>query len=800
MFKANLIIALRNLFKRKVSSFINIIGLTVGMSVAVLIGLWIWDEVSYNKNHEKYDRIAAVLQTQTFGDDVQTWWGQVLHMADYLRDNYGSNFEQVVLADWEGGRLFSNGTTALEQTGLFIEPHGPSMLTLPMVDGTIDGLNSPNSILISESMALAFFGKSDAAGQTLTMNERTELSVAGVYEDLPRNAYFSNAAFFASWQVRESELPDRLLQASNWSYSGFHVFVEIPEGLEFEQVSANIKEAKLNGIIAAGDNDDRFKPVSFLHPMSSWHLYNKFENGANTGGLIDYVWLFGIIGVFVLLLACINFMNLSTARSEKRAKEVGIRKVAGSTRSQLVNQFYGESLLVTLIAFFLSLGLNQLWLPFFNQIADKNMSLPLTDGWFLSMGLAFSFLTAFLAGSYPAWYLSSFQPVVALKGGFRAGPMANLPRKVLVVLQFTISIILIIGTLVVFQQIQHTKNRSIGYEQDRLVNIPIKDGRFHSHYNAFRNDLLQSRTVQDVTLASSPITQTWATNSGFDWEGRPPEGGDMFTTLGVTHEFGQTVGWQILEGRDFSIDLPTDSMAFIINEAAVRYLGFEDPIGKMINWGGPEEQYKIIGVVEDMITQSPYEEVRQMIFFINAGNRSNNIIAKLSPGTPTQEALQTLENLYKKYDPVNPFEYEFVDHDHAEKFGDEERIGNLAGIFTILAIIISCMGLFGMISFVIQQRTKEIGIRKILGASVKTIFGLLSKDFLQLVLLSVVLAAPIAWYFSERWLENYIYRIQVEWWIFVMAGILALGIAFLTVSVQSITAALANPIDALRDE
>lgn len=799
MFKANLIIAIRSLLKRKVSSFINIIGLTVGMSVAVLIGLWIWDEVSYNKYHENYDRIGAVLQTQTFGDDVRTWWGQVLHLADYLRDNYGSSFEQVVLADWEEDRLFSNGTTTMEETGLFIESHGPSMLTLKMVDGTAEGLSSPNSILLSETMAQAFFGKSEVAGQTLTMNETTELSVEGVYKDLPQNAYFANAAFFASWQVREAELPEWLTRPSNWSSNGFNIFVEIPKGLSFEQVNANIKDAKLKGIIAAGDNDDRFNPVTFLHPMSDWHLYNEFENGVNAGGLIDYVWLFGIIGIFVLLLACINFMNLSTARSEKRAKEVGIRKVSGSSRRQLISQFYGESLLVTALAFTLSLGLVQLCLPFFNQVADKEMIFPLNNLWFWVMGAAFSLFTAFLAGSYPAFYLSSFQPVKALKGAFQQGRLAHIPRKVLVVLQFTISIVLIIGTLVVFQQIQHTKNRSIGYEQDRLVNIPIKDGRFNNHYNAFKNELLQSRAVQEVTLASSPITQTWSTSSGFDWEGRAPEDGDMFTTVRVTPDFGQTIGWRVLEGRDFSSDLTTDSSSFVINEAAVQYLGFEDPIGKTINWGGDEE-FKIIGVVEDMITQSPYEAVGQMIFLLSSGSDSDNIIAKLTPGTSTREALQTLESLYTKYDPINPFEYEFVDQDYAEKFGDEERIGNLAGIFTMLAIFISCMGLFGMISFVIQQRAKEIGIRKILGASVQTIVGLLSKDFIQLVLFAIVLAVPIAWYFAERWLENYVYRIQMGWWIFAIAGTLALGIAFLTVSLQSISAALANPIEALRDE
>ena len=798
MLKTNLLIALRSLFKHRVSSFINVSGLTVGMSVAVLIGLWIWDELNYDKCHDNYDRIAAVLQTQTFGDEVETWWGQVLHMADYLRDNYGSNFEEVVLADWEGDRLFSNGETTLEQTGLFMEPNGPSMLTLKMSDGSINSLEDPYSILISKSMAIALFGKSEVVGQTLTMNETAELNIGGVYEDFPDNAYFSNASFFASWQLRESELPEWLLRPSNWSSNGFNIFVQIPEGLTFEQVSANIRESKLKGIIAAGDNDDRFKPVTFLHPMSKWHLHNDFENGVNTGGLIDYVWLFGIIGVFVLLLACINFMNLSTARSEKRAKEVGIRKVVGSTRRQLINQFYGESLLVTFIAFFLSLGLNQLWLPFFNQIADKTMSLPLANGWFWLAGIAFSLLTGLIAGSYPAWYLSSFRPVTALKGRFKIGPLANVPRKVLVVLQFTVSIMLIIGTLVVFQQIQHTKNRSVGYQQDRLVNIPIKDSRFNTHYGAFRNDLMQSGTAAEVALATSPITQTWTTNSGFDWEGRPPEGGDRFYTLGVSHEFGETVGWRIKEGRDFSSDLPTDSAAFVINEAAVRYLGFDDPVGKIINWG-PEHPYKIIGVVENMVTQSPYEEIGQMLFFLNYRG-SDNIIVRIAPGTSTRDGLAELSELYQKYDPVNPFEYEFVDQDYAQKFGDEERIGNLAGVFTILAIFISCMGLFGMITFVIQQRTKEIGIRKILGASVNTIVGLLSKDFLQLVVLAVVLAAPVAWYFSERWLQNYIYRIQVEWWIFAFAGALAVGIAFLTVSVQSIVAALANPINSLRDE
>jgi putative ABC transport system permease protein len=794
MWKNYLKVAYRNLFRSRISSFVNIAGLAVGMAVAILIGLWIWDELTYNKSHENYYRIASVLQNQTFGGEVQTWWSQAMQLAPELRDKYGHNFEYVVLSSWKQDRTLRYEEKTLEKRGLFMEPEAPDMLTLHMLKGTRDGLTDPYSILLSESAAEAFFGGEDPIGKALRLDDKTEVRVTGVYEDLPQNSHFADVAFFASWELYARDLPEWI----GWGNSWFQVMVQIADQADMAQVSANIKDAKLKAVMAAGNDDDRFKPELFLHPMSKWHLYSDFRNGVNVGGRIQYVWMFGIIGVFVVLLACINFMNLSTARSEKRAKEVGIRKVMGSSRRQLIGQFYSESLFAALLAFGVSVVLVQLMLPFFNEVAGKEMSILWSNPLFWLAGLGFSLFTGWIAGSYPAWYLSSFRPVNALKGTFRVGRFAAVPRKVLVVVQFTVSVVLIIGTLIIYRQIQFAKDRSIGYQQNRLVQIPIKDQTVNAHYDAFRNDLLQSGAVEEVALAESPITQTGITNSGFDWEGKDPGLEDQFWTLRISHEFGKTIGWQIKEGRDFSRDFPTDTLGFVINEAAVEYLGFEDPIAQAIKWG-ENGTYRIIGVVGNMITQSPYAPVRQMIFFIDY-NRSNNAIVKIDPNQGLGEALGTIETIYKKYDPIHPVEYEFVDQGYAKKFGEEERIGRLAGFFALLAIFISCLGLFGMISFVAEQRTKEIGIRKVLGATVANIVSLLSKEFLKLVCIALLMATPLAWYFMNRWLENFAYRVDIQWWVFALAGVLAISIAMLTVSFQSVKAALANPVDALRDE
>jgi ABC-type antimicrobial peptide transport system permease subunit len=494
-------------------------------------------------------------------------------------------------------------------------------------------------------------------------------------------------------------------------------------------------------------------------------------------------------------------MNLSTARSEKRAKEVGIRKSVGSLRQQLIAQFFSESYLIVAFAFFLSLLLVQLILPFFNEVADKKMVILWSSPLFWAAGLGFILFTGLIAGSYPAFYLSSFQPVKVLKGTFRVGRFASIPRKVLVVMQFTVSIALIIGTIIIYQQIQYAKNRPVGYDRNHLVTVPIKTEEIKKHYDAFRNTLLNTGAVEELAATDCPLTDTYITNSGFRWQGKDPAMSEEFVTLRMTPEFGKMINWQIIEGRDFSKDFATDSSAFILNESAVKYMHLKNPIGAIVRWGLDKDgtDFKVIGVVKDLVTQSPYQPVKQTIFVMNYKS-AGYVTLKINSKINASLALSKIQAVFQKYDPANQFEYKFADREFARKFGNEERIGKLATSFAILAIFISCLGLFGMASFMAEQRIKEIGVRKVLGASVFNLWRLLSKEFVYLIIISLLIASPLVYYFIHDWLQQYNYRTGISWWNFAATGVVTLVITLLTVSYQSVKAALMNPVKSLRAE
>ncbi|HEY0608160.1 MAG TPA: ABC transporter permease [Chitinophaga sp.] len=784
--------AFRHLVNNKVHTFINISGLAAGMAVAMLIALWMWDELSFNKYHQNYDRIARVMQNQTFDGEVRTWGSQAMQMGPELRNTYGNHFRYVVVSSFNERHILSSGDKRFSKTGNFMEPEAPDMLTLKMLKGTRAGLKDPGSILLAASTAETLFGDADPVNQVIQIDNKLNVKVTGVYEDLPYNSSFNDLHFIAPWQlkVRNENLEARV----GWGNSWFQVFVQIADRADMQQVSAGIKKAKAN---KEGEEGARYNPEIFLHPMSKWRLYSDFKNGVIIGGGIKYVWMFGIIGVFVLLLACINFMNLSTARSEKRAKEVGVRKAIGSLRSQLVSQFFAESLLLAVLAFVLSMLLVMLILPWFNNVADKKVSILWLNPWFWLGCIGFTIITGLIAGSYPALYLSSFKPVKVLKGTFRVGQLAAIPRKVLVVLQFSVSATLIICTVIVFSQIQYARNRPIGYSRHDLLALPQTEN-LKKHYEAFRNDLLSTGTAIAVSQSESTAPGVGVTNSGFVWRGKDPGMQDEIVTVGVDHTFGKTIDWQIKEGRDFSPAFASDTFGFILNEAAVKYMGFKDPIGEQVRaFGG---NYHVIGVVKDMMMQSPYDPIRQMIFYIDIYDRINFVNIKINPGLSAGAALGKIEQLFKKYDPVTPFEFSFADEEYDANFRSEERIGKLAGFFTILAILISCLGLFGMASFMAEQRTKEIGIRKVLGASVLNLWGLLSGDFVALVCIALIIATPLAWYFMHNWLQHYQYRTSISWWIFVATGIGAVSLTLVTVSYQAIKTALTNPVKSLKAE
>ncbi|MEP7376972.1 MAG: ABC transporter permease [Chitinophagaceae bacterium] len=793
MIKSYFKIALRSLVKNKFSSLINIGGLAIGMTVAILIGLWIYDELSFNKNFKNYDRIAQVMQNFTMNSETGSGITIPHPMGEELRRSFGSDFKYITMASWNGSHILAAGEKKLTKSGTFFEPQAIDMLSLKMLNGTGNGLNDPSSILLSQSSAKAYFGNADPMGEIMKIDNNLDVKVTGVYEDLPANSSFADVNFIAPWELYATSQGFKN-NADPWRCNCYLGYVQLADNADIDRVSAKIKDIKLSKV----DKSELTQhPQVFLHPMSKWHLYSEFKNGVIAGGRIQYVWLFGIIGLFVLLLACINFMNLSTARSEKRAKEVGIRKSVGSLRFQLIFQFFSESLLVAVFAFVLSLLLVQLILPFFNDVAGKKMFILWASPLFWLLGIGFSIITGLIAGSYPALYLSSFNPVKVLKGTFRAGRFAAIPRKVLVVVQFTVSVILIIGTIIVFRQIQFAKDRPIGYSRDGLVTLPMATTDIHSHFDVVKNELINSAVIASMAEAGSPTTAVWSTNAGFDWKGKDPNQAVEFPNIDVSYDYGKTVGWQFKEGRDFSREFISDTTSFILNESAAKFIGIKNPVGEILKWDGVP--FKIIGVIKDMVVESPYSPVRPTLFHLSV-YPGNVVIAKINAAASANESLKKIEAVFKKYNPAQPFDYQFVDEEYAKKFGNEHRIGKLASFFAILAIFISCLGLFGMASFVAEQRTKEIGVRKVLGASVFNLWGLLSKDFVWLVLLSCVLAAPVAYYFLHEWLMKYEYRTEISWWIFAAAGTGALVITLLTVSFQSVKAALANPTKSLRTE
>jgi putative ABC transport system permease protein len=787
-------IAWRNLINSKGYSAINIGGLAVGMAVAMLIGLWVHDELSFDKYHMNYDRIAQVMQHANYNGKVVTQVANPGLMGPELRNKYGSDFKYVVQSSWTSGHLLTVGNRHITKVGNFFEPDAPEMLTLKMLRGTRAGLKDPYSIMLSASAAESIFGSEDPINKTIKIARNFDVKVTGVYEDLPDNTSFREIKIMMPWELWLILNPWTKQMDEPWGSNFSQTFVQIADNADMEKVSAKIKKTKLNNV---SKEEAKYEWAVFLHPMRKWNLYNEFKNGVNKGGNIQYVWLFGIIGIFVLMLACINFMNLATARSEKRAKEVGIRKTVGSSRWQLVKQFFSESYLVVLLAFVLSLILVVLLLPLFNDVAGKKIEIPWQNPIFWFFSLVFILITGLLSGSYPALYLSSFQPLKVLKGTFRVGKFASIPRKVLVVAQFTVSVMLIIGTIIVFQQIQHAKDRPIGYTRHGLINLNM-ESEIREHYEAIRTELKNSGAIEEMAASNSPLTQIWNTNGGFEWEGKDPNLAVDFPNNIVSYEFGKTVQWKIKEGRDFSREFATDSAAFIINESAAKFLGFDNPVGKALKWNG--QPFTIIGIVSDIMQESPFHPVRPTLYHTRSYDNMYNVILKLNPQQNARQSLSKIEQVWKKYTPNVPFDYKFVDEEFGSKFRAEERIGKLSSYFAVLAIFISCLGLFGMASFVAEQRTKEIGIRKVLGANVMNLWRLLSTEFFVLVLLSCIIAAPIAWYYLNNWLTNYDYRIEIKWQVFVLAALAALIITLLTVSFQAIKAALANPVKSLRTE
>jgi putative ABC transport system permease protein len=800
MYKSYFKIGWRNLLRNKGYSFINIGGLAIGMAVAMLIGLWINDELEFNKYHKNYNSIARVVKSVTMNGSILTNMGLPYPLGDELKTKYGNSLKHVLKARPVGDHILSAEKKSITLSGEFIEAAAPEMFSLNMLQGSWSGLKDPHSILLSQSAAKVLFGDDDPMDKLLKIDNGMDVKVTGVYEDLPYNTHFYNVKFFAPWDLFVSS--NEWMKYQNFTNNFVDIYVAIEDHTSFEAASNEIRDAILNNV-----RDDKgyasFNPQIFLHPMKDWHLRSGWKNGVNTGGLIQTVWLFGIVGAFVLLLACINFMNLSTARSEKRAKEVGIRKAIGSVRRQLMGQFFSESFLVVVLAFLFAFTLVSSSLGWFNNLAGKQMEMPLTNVYFWLISIVFIVFTGVLAGSYPAFYLSSFNPVRVLKGSLRVGRFASIPRKVLVVVQFTVSVTLIIGTIIVYRQIQFAKDRPVGYTRNGLLMVQMTSPDFHGKYDVLRTELKNTGVVTEMAESSSPLTDIWNSNGGFDWEGKDPAFIAEFATMTVTPEFGKTVGWQFTNGRDFSRNIAGDSAGFVINETMAKLLGFENPVGETVRWTAGWRSkftsFTIIGVIKDMVMKSPYAPAAPAVFFLSEAG-TNWINIRIDPQASASDALPKIESVFKKVIPTVPFDYKFTDQEYALKFAAEERIGKLASVFAVLAILISCLGLFGLASFVAEQRTKEIGIRKVVGASVFNLWKMLSKDFVVLVVISCLTAIPIAYYFLAEWLKKYEYRTEISWWIFAVTSMAALLITLLTVSYQAVKAALMKPVNSLRSE
>lgn len=785
MFKNYLKVTWRNLLKNKSFTIINITGLAVGMASAALILFWVQNEVSYDQFHDKKDRIYQMYNRSFFDGKLICWGTTPKPMMKALKQDY-PQVEQATRTT-RANYLFTLGEKHLTLSGFHVDPDFLTMFSFPLIKGSTNmSLNSMKNIVITEKTAKKLFGDADAMGKTIKIDSVDYFTVTGVMKDLPNNTRFE-FEYLMPWSYWEKVNKG---EDKNWGNNSVNTFALLKPGVTEAFVNTRVKN------ITRTHSDIKDIDV-FMHPATKWRLYSKFDNGKLVGGRIAIIRLFSIIAGFILLIACINFMNLSTARSEKRAKEVGIRKVVGASKTSLISQFLGESIMIALISGAVALVLIELCLPSFNVLTEKQLFIPFASPVFWLLVLSFILFTGVLSGSYPALYLSSFAPVKVLKGTFKAANAAFSPRKILVVTQFTFAIVLIISTIIVKQQLDYAQNRDTGYKKDNLV-YTFMSGTVDKNYALIRSELISSGAATAVTKTSAPMTEGWSDTWDYSWEGKQ-EGAKLdFNIFNVDADFTKTMNLKMVAGRDIDVKTyPSDSSAVLLNEAAVKIMGFKNPIGQIVKNGN--SKYTVVGVIKDFILQSPYEPVRPMII---QGPKSwfNVIHYKLNPQHTTAENLKLAEIVFKKYNSEYPFDYHFVDDEYSKKFADEQRIGTLATLFAGLTIFISCLGLFGLATYMAQNRIKEIGVRKVLGASVMGVTSMLSKDFLKLVGISFLLAAPTAWYLMDMWLQEYSYRVNISVWVFAIAAFVTTLISIITVSFQAVKAALANPVKSLRSE
>lgn len=785
-------VAYRNILRNKGFSAINISGLAIGMAAAILILLWIQNEVGYDRFHENKDRIYEVWNRVPFNGKFSCLNEVSAPLAPILKKDV-PEVERAVRVVSNGRLLCTAGEKRIMKWGYLVDTGFLQMFSFPMLKGNpFTALNDKHSVVLTEKTAKDLFGNEEAMGKMIKIGDSDNFTIAGILKDLPVNTRFDFDYLLPRSNLKYGEGQDL-----GWGDNSTATYVMLKPDASFASAASKIK-----GLRQKYDEGSKtMKWEIFLYPLSRWRLYSSFTDGVeDNGGRIAFVKLFGIIAGFILLIACINFMNLSTARSEKRAKEVGIRKVAGAQKSSLIGQFIGESVFLAFLAGIVALIIVQMSLPGYNLLIGETLVLRFDNIYTWIAFIGFILFVGLLAGSYPAFFLSSFQPSKVLKGGFKKANTLLTPRRVLVVFQFTFATILIICTIIVKQQIDYARDRNTGYNKDNLI-YHFMTGDIPRNYSLIKNELLSSGVAKSITKTNSPLTERWSNGWGQSWEGKDPNDNTSFDRYLSDEGLGVTAGLQFIQGRDFDLKrFPTDSTGLIINESALKIMKFKDPIGKIVGDLGID--WHIVGVIKDFILTNPYEPTRPILI---CGAKSNFMTfkvveIKLNGDNATVKNMQRTAAIFKKYNPNYPFEPKFVDQEYARKFDDEKTLGTLAGLFAGLTIFISCLGLLGLATYMAESRVKEIGVRKILGASVMSITALLSKDFIKLVVISFFIAAPLAWWAMDKWLQNYTYRVDIKWWVFAAAGFLSVLIALLTVSYQSIRAATANPIKSLRTE
>ena len=785
MFQNYLKVAIRNLLRSKGFSFINIAGLSIGMATAMLISLWIYNQLSYDRFHKNDEIIYQAWNRGVFDGRLEVWD----NVPKILGPTVSLEFPEIEQVARTNSRWFVTraGEKKISSGALIADSTFLSIFSFPLIKGDArTALNSSYSLVITEKMAVKMFGTTDALNQVIAIDSNN-FTVTGVMKDLPANTRFDFEMILPwSYMVRTGQ------DDNDWGNNSCKLFVQLKPGTNATAFNNKIQDVTKRHTAGAEQQE------IFLHHISKWHLYSRFENGKIVGGNIELVRMFAIIAGFILLIACINFMNLSTARSEKRAKEVGVRKVAGAHKGLLITQFLGESLLLATFSGVVAVVLVSLSLPAFNELVGVKLSLPFDNVYLWMAALAFVIISGVTAGSYPAFFLSSFQPSTVLKGTFKKSAALVNRRKVLVVTQFTFAIILVICTIVVTQQIRYAQSREAGYERGPLV-YHWMAGDLYDNYNALRNELLRSGTVASISRTNSPLSSVLSNTWGFQWRGKRADDKTVINVFTQDENIVKTAGFKLVAGRDFDLQkYPTDSTAMLINESALKVMGFQQPIGEVVRLN--DLQSTIVGVIKDFVLESPFENIRPMVFIGAKTNWFNVINMKLNPNRDVAGSLTEMEKIFTRYNPAYPFEYHFADDDYKQKFDDSQRFGTLTTLFASLAIFISCLGLFGLAAYMAENRAREIGIRKVLGASVLKIMALLSREFVTLVIISLIIAAPVAWYVMNTWLQGFTYRVDIEWWIFVAAGLVSILISLITVSYQSLKAAIANPIKSLRTE